>query len=325
MRLFSKIKLDRFVILIILAVILATLFPAQGLWETLLKYLAKIGIALLFFMHGAKLSRQSILSGITNWRMHLLIFCLTFIIFPFLGILLQFIPENILNPTIYSGFLFLCALPSTVQSSIIFTSSARGNVAGAVCSASISSLLGVIVSPFLVGQLLNTHGGAIITIDFLDSVKDIVLQLMLPFFLGHFARPLVGNWIQKHSKLVKFTDQSSILIVVYTAFSKAIIDGLWHRVGSVDLVLISVVSILLLGIVIILSHQFSKLLKFKIEDEIVVVFCGSKKSLVNGVPMANILFPSAMVGVMILPLMIFHQIQLIISAILAQRYAQRKD
>lgn len=325
MKFLSKIKLDQFVILIILAVVLATFLPAQGFWELSLKYLAKIGIALLFFMHGAKLSREAILSGITNWRMHLLVFCLTFVAFPFLGILLQFIPENILNPTIYSGFLFLCALPSTVQSSIIFTSSARGNVAGAVCSASISSLLGVIISPFLVGQLLNTHEADAISIDFLDSVKDIVLQLMLPFFLGHFARPLVGGWIQKHSKLVKFTDQGSILIVVYTAFSKAIIDGLWHTVGGIDLVVISVVSMLLLGIVIFLSQQSSKLLKLNVEDEIVVVFCGSKKSLVNGVPMANILFPSAMVGVMILPLMIFHQIQLIISAILAQRYAQRKD
>ena len=318
-----KIKLDQFVILIILVVILATFFPAQGIWEISLKYLAKIGIALLFFMHGAKLSREAILSGMTNWQMHLLVFCLTFVVFPFLGILLRFIPENILNPTIYNGFLFLCALPSTVQSSIIFTSSARGNVAGAVCSASISSLLGVIVSPFLVGQLLNIHGNTI-TIDFIDSVKDIVLQLMLPFFLGHFARPLVGNWIQKHTKLVKFTDQSSILIVVYTAFSKAIIDGLWHTVNSIDLVVISVASILLLGIIIIVSQQLSKLLKINTEDEIVIVFCGSKKSLVNGVPMANILFPSAMVGIMILPLMIFHQIQLIICAILAQRYAQRK-
>ncbi len=322
MKNFSKIKLDTFVILIISVVVVASIFPAQSDLEIWLKYIAKVGIAVLFFMHGAKLSREAIVSGIANWRMHLLVLLLTFVVFPVLGIAMQFLPENLLKPNIYGGFLFLCALPSTVQSSIIFTSSARGNVAGAVCSASVSSLLGVFVSPFLVGLLLQTNQGGV-GIDFLGSVKDILLQLMLPFLLGHFLRPLIGKWVQKNAKLVKITDQGSILLVVYTAFSKAVTEGLWNTVGSADMLLICVLSVLLLFVVIFFAQKISKLLKLNVEDEIVVVFCGSKKSLVNGVPMANILFPAAMVGVMILPLMVFHQIQLIISAIMANRYARR--
>lgn len=324
MSFFQKIKLDTFVILIISVVILASIFPAQNTIEIYLKFIAKIGIGVLFFMHGAKLSRTAILSGITNWRMHLLVLSLTFVAFPLLGIGLQFLSESILTPSIYGGFLFLCALPSTVQSSIIFTSSAKGNVAGAVCSASISSLLGVFVSPFLVSLLLKTHQNSV-NIDFVNSFKDFFLQLIFPFLLGHFLRPFVGIWVQKHAKWVKITDQSSILLVVYLAFGKAVIEGLWNKVGIIDIILIFILSLLLLGIIIVLAKYFSKLLKLTTEDEIVAVFCGSKKSLVNGVPMANVLFSQTLVGVMILPLMIFHQVQLIVSAIIASNYARRKS
>lgn len=316
----KKIHLDLFVILIIGVVILASFFPVEGNAEIFLKNLSKIGIALLFFMHGAKLSREAIIGGITLWRVHLLIISITFVVFPLLGILLHFLEGSFLKSEIYNGFLFLCVLPSTVQSSVIFTSTAQGNVAAAICSASISSVLGVFVSPFLAGLLLNSADSTM-QIDFLGSVSEIFMQLIFPFLVGHLMRPLVGNWVDKNRKVLKISDQFAILLVVYLAFGKAVVDGLWNRVSFADLCLILVLSVLMLLLVISLARKISKWLKINIKEEIVMVFCGSKKSLVNGVPMAQILFAPHLVGVMLLPLMVFHQVQLIVSAIIANKYA----
>lgn len=322
MRFLPKIKIDKFVIWILLAVILANFIPIKNSYEQTFGYITTTAISILFFVHGAKLSRKDIIRGITNWRIHLLVLFLTFMVFPLLGLGLYFIPEKILKPTIYQGFVFLCVLPSTIQSSIIFTSTARGNVAGAICSASISSILGIFVSPFLAGVFMHSQ---METIDFYTSVKDIFIQLMLPFIVGHLSQPLFEKHIKQHPKFIKFIDQSSIILVVYNSFSKSITEGLWNKISLYDVMIIVSLSCLLLFSIIFLSKKISKALKFSTEDEITIVFCGSKKSMVNGIPMANIIFPIHIVGTMILPLMFFHQIQLIVSSLIAQRYAKRPN
>ncbi|MBJ3815145.1 bile acid:sodium symporter [Shimwellia pseudoproteus] len=312
---------DPFTLTLVITVLLATFFPATGVWVGFFDGLTTAAIALLFFMHGAKLSREAIIAGSSHWRLHLWVMCSTFVLFPVLGVLFSWwAPVNV-SPEIYAGFLYLCILPATVQSAIAFTSLAGGNVAAAVCAASASSLLGVFVSPLLVGLVMHVHGAG----GSLQQVGSIMLQLLVPFVLGHLSRPWTGNFVARHKKWIGKTDQSSILLVVYTAFSEAVTHGIWHKVGVGTLLFIVVVSLVLLAIVIAINTLVARRCGFSKADEITIVFCGSKKSLANGIPMANILFPAATVGILVLPLMIFHQIQLMVCAVLARRYKRQTD
>ena len=317
--LLKKFYIDPFLLAMLTVVGTATVLPCQGSTKTFFSYLTSVAIALLFFMHGAKLSRQAITEGIRHWRLHLVVFCSTFILFPLIGLGLRILVPHWLSPELYLGFLYLCALPATVQSAIAFTSVAGGNVAAAVCSASASSILGVFLSPVLVGLMMPTNGNSV---DTTAAIESILLQLMLPFVLGHLARPLIANWIHKHKVWINRTDRGSILLVVYVAFSDAVVEGLWHKVNLGSIGMIVILSLLILFLVISINTLFARSLGFNRADEITIVFCGSKKSLANGVPMANVLFPASIVGIMLLPLMIFHQLQLMICAVLAQRYAR---
>ncbi|PLR29880.1 hypothetical protein CYR32_19815 [Chimaeribacter coloradensis] len=311
---------DTFTLTLLATVLLASFLPAQGAFVPFFTHLTTAAIALLFFMHGAKLSREAILAGSNNWRLHLWVMGSTFIVFPVLGVGLQWWSPLPVDPAIYTGFVYLCILPATVQSAIAFTSLAGGNVAAAVCSASASSLLGIFVSPLLVGLLMHVHSDGQ---NMLEQIGTIVLQLLVPFVLGHLSRPWLGAWVARHKKLIGKTDQTSILLVVYSAFSEAVTHGIWHQVGLGSLLAILLFCGLLLTLILLFNTWMARRLGFSREDEITIVFCGSKKSLANGVPMANILFPAASVGIMVLPLMIFHQVQLMTCAVLARRY-QRK-
>ncbi len=314
--------LDPFTLTLITVVLLASFFPARGDFVPFFENLTTAAIALLFFMHGAKLSREAIIAGGGHWRLHLWVICSTFVLFPILGVLFAWWKPVNVDPMLYSGFLYLCILPATVQSAIAFTSMAGGNVAAAVCSASASSLLGIFLSPLLVGLVMNVHGagGSLEQ----GSVK-IMLQLLLPFVLGHLPGRGLVTGCRAIKKWIAKTDQTSILLVVYTAFSEAVVNGIWHKVGWGSLLFIVVVSCVLLAIVIVVNVFMARRLGFNKADEITIVFCGSKKSLANGIPMANILFPTSVIGMMVLPLMIFHQIQLMVCAVLARRYKRQTE
>lgn len=316
----QRLKIDTFLLVMIGVVVIASLFPCEGMIKTGFEYLTTAAIALLFFMHGAKLSREAIVAGIGHWKLHLVVFLSTFALFPLLGLAMGFLSPAILSQPLYMGFLYLCALPATVQSAIAFTSVAGGNVAAAVCSASASSILGIFLSPVLVGALMDTQEGST---DTLHAMGKIIMQLMVPFVIGHLSRPLIGRWVDKHKKLISLTDRSSILLVVYVAFSEAVVEGIWHQVNGYALLGVLGCSIVLLAIVLVVNTLAARLLGFNTADEITIVFCGSKKSLANGVPMANVLFPASAVGMMVLPLMIFHQVQLMVCAVLAQKYARK--
>jgi sodium/bile acid cotransporter 7 len=222
-----------------------------------------------------------------------------------------------------AGVLYLCLLPSTVQSSIAFTSIARGNVPAAVCSATLSNLGGILITPVLVGLAMGARakGGGVS----LQSIQSIALQLLLPFILGHLARPVVEPVLRRFKSVVSLVDRGSILVVVYTAFSAAVVEGVWRQVSATDLVLVLVVNAVLLGLVLMFTAWSSRALGFSREDQIAIIFCGSKKSLASGVPMAGVLFPAATVGALIMPLMLFHQMQLMVCAVLARRYAAADD
>jgi sodium/bile acid cotransporter 7 len=311
---------DSFTLALVCTVALASLLPCTGQVAVGFGYVTTGAIALLFFLHGAKLSREAVLAGLTHWRLHLLVLCSTFVLFPLLGLVIKPLALPLLSPDLYLGILFLCTLPSTVQSSIAMTAMAKGNVAAAVCSASASSFLGIFITPLLVG-LLIMHGGA--AAFSYDAILSIVAQLLLPFVLGQLLRPRIGKWVDSHKPMLKYVDQGSILLVVYTAFSEAVSEGLWHQLSGVTLLSLVLVSAVLLAVALAVATYTSRRLGFSKEDEITIVFCGSKKSLASGVPMAKVLFASGSLGMIILPLMLFHQIQLMVCAVLAQRYARR--
>ena len=312
---------DNMTLLLLTVVLIASFFPARDHVAAFFDQLSVWMIALLFFMHGAKLSREAVISGLTHWRLHLLVLAITFAVFPVIGIVIKPAVLPLLTPDLYMGILFLCMLPSTVQSSIAFTSVAKGNVSAAVCSASASNLFGIFLTPLLVSVLLKTTSGSGSS---LDGMLKIIVQLLLPFVAGQLLRPLLQAWITKHAKVLKMVDQSSILLVVFVAFSEAVVQGLWTQVPLVMLISILIISATMLAIIMVMTTWASRRLGFNKEDEITIVFCGSKKSLASGVPMAIVLFSSGSVGLVLLPLMLFHQLQLMVCAVLAQRYAKRE-
>ncbi|MBM7062618.1 bile acid:sodium symporter [Pseudomonas sp. UL073] len=313
---------DNFTLTLLAVVLTATLLPVSGQAAVAFGWLTNAAIALLFFLHGAKLSRHAIIAGATHWRLHLLVFACTFILFPLLGMAFKPLLAPLVTPELYLGVLYLCALPATVQSAIAFTSLARGNVPAAICSAAASSLFGIFLTPLLVALLLGVHGDGGST---LDAIGKITLQLLVPFVAGQIARQWLAAWVDRNKAWLKFVDQGSILLVVYGAFSEAVIEGLWHQVPALALGGLVLVCLILLGSVLLLTHWLGKRLGFNLEDRITIVFCGSKKSLATGVPMAQVLFAGSSIGMLILPLMLFHQIQLMVCAVLAQRYAKRPE
>lgn len=312
-------KLDLFLLVLLAVVGLASILPARGEAAEMASRLSDVAISSLFFLHGAKLSRQAIVAGIRAWPVHIVVILATFVMFPLLGIAAKALADLWLNPAIGAGILLLCLMPSTVQSSIAFTAQAEGNVPAAVCSASASSILGVIVTPALAALLLASGGNRVP----LDVIYDVGLQLLVPFAIGHAARPLLLGILNHYRILLARVDRGVILLIVYNAFSAAIVEGLWQRYSIVDLGWTLLIGMALLALALTITTLGSRLARFSTADEITVVFCGSKKSLASGVPIASAIFPPALVGPMILPLMLFHQLQLLACAILAQRYAAR--
>jgi solute carrier family 10 (sodium/bile acid cotransporter), member 7 len=317
-----KLLPDNFTLALVSTVILASFLPCRGNVATAFNWITNVAIGLLFFLHGAKLSREAIIAGATHWRLHLVVLLSTFALFPLLGLALRPVLTPLVTPALYTGILFLCTLPSTVQSSIAFTSMAKGNVPAAVCSASASSLLGIFITPALVGLLISSHGAT--TGSPWHTVGSIVMQLLVPFVAGQLLRPVIGKWIDKRKAVLKYVDQGSILLVVYVAFSEAVNEGIWHSTPISALGGLVAVNILLLAIALFITAFAAKRLGFSRADQITIIFCGSKKSLASGIPMAKVIFASHAVGAVVLPLMLFHQIQLMVCAVLAQRWGARK-
>jgi sodium/bile acid cotransporter 7 len=313
---------DNFTLALIGTLVLASLLPCRGAALEAVDHLTNVAIAALFFLHGAKLSRQAVIAGASHWRLHVLVLLTTFVLYPLFGLALKPLLSPLVTPTLYAGILFLCTLPSTVQSSIAFTAIAKGNVPAAICSASASSIIGIFVTPLVVSLVLSSHVGSGSA---WRTVGEIVLQLFVPFVCGQLLQPLMGGWIERNESIVGGVDQGSILLVVYSAFSEAVGEGLWHQVPPSALAGLLVADGVLLAAALITTGLVSKWLGFERGDRVTIVFCGSKKSLAQGIPMAKVIFASHAVGAAVLPLMLFHQIQLMVCAALAQRWGRRAE
>ena len=307
-------RIDLFIVSLLLAVVVASFLPVRGQAADGLDVAVVVAVGWLFFLYGVRLPTKEAVNALRDWRLHGSVLAVTFVVFPLLGLAMQLVPSTVVPHDLKLGLLFLTLLPSTVQSSIAFTSIARGNVAGAVVAASFSNLAGVLLTPLLVAGLL---GG---TVGFsADSIGKIGLQLLAPFVAGQLLRRWLAPFVLRHKRLTTLTDRGSVVLVVYSAFSHGVVDGIWTTVDVGSIVAVAVLCCLLLAAVLGLTSVAGKRFGFSRADRVVLLMCGSKKSLASGVPMATVLLPAATIGFMVLPLMIFHQIQLIVCALIARR------
>lgn len=311
----KRIGIDTYMLLLITTVCLGLLLPAQGVAAQGLKQVTFWAVALLFFLYGAKLDPGAVRAGLLNWRLQGLTFGATYVMFPLVGLALATIFAPLLGPTITLGLLFLAVLPSTVQSSIAFTSIAGGNVPAAICAASLSNIVGVLLTPALVALLLHQGDGGVS----FDAVIKIGTQILLPFVVGQLLRPWVGGFVQKHRLLTMIVDRGSILLIVYSAFSAGTTSGLWLQIPAMSLTLLVVVVLVFLAIVMGLMVGAGRLFGLDDPDEAVLFYCGSTKSLASGLPIAAALFAADQVGAIVLPLMIYHMSQLLVCAFVSQR------
>ncbi|MFB0615895.1 bile acid:sodium symporter family protein [Streptomyces sp. AGS-58] len=308
--------IDPYIVLLLATVGLAALFPAVGTGADVASGASTAAIAFLFFLYGVRLSTREALAGLTHWRFHLTVLICTFVVFPVFGLAARGLVPAVLTQPLYQGLLFLTLVPSTIQSSIAFTSMARGNVPAAICAGSFSSLAGIVLTPLLVAGLLGGEAGFSA-----DSLMKIVGQLLVPFLAGQLLRRWIGDFVARHKRVLGLVDRGSILLVVYTAFSEGVNQGVWHQVSAVRLAGLLAVEAVLLAVMLALTWYGGRALGFGREDRIALQFAGSKKSLASGLPMASVLF-GAHASLAVLPLMLFHQMQLMVCAVIAKRRAR---
>jgi len=315
---------DWFLIGMAFAVVLSWLIPAPGAKGGSLhpELLNKLGVSLIFFLHGLTLSLGALGAGARNWRLHLLVQACTFLLCPLLGLLLLAVLPSGSSFDLRTGLFFLCALPSTVSSSVALTATAKGNVPAAVFNATLSSLLGVLLTPLWLSLVLGAAGRGL---PIADVILDLLKWLVLPLFVGQLLRPLFGGFAMRHKARISVLDRLTILLLVYTSFCDSVQDGVWHSGGSALLVS-TLASVALLSATMLIVWHASRALGFALGDRIVALFCGSKKTLASGVPMARLIFGAhSGIGMILLPIMIYHPLQLVLCSVLAQRWASQSD
>ncbi|WCT74484.1 bile acid:sodium symporter [Sphingomonas naphthae] len=314
-------KIDGFLIAMASAIVLALLFPWVGMDDgpVHLGILTTIGIAGVFFLHGANLAPKALRDGALHWRLHLLVQGTTFLFFPLIGAALYFASEGWLPDGLRLGFFYLGALSSTISSSVAMTAMARGNVAVAVFNATLSGLIGMVATPLLV-RLVSTVGAGGPAVG--EAILDILKTLLLPFALGQACRPLIGAFLHRHKKVVSTLDRGVIVLIVFGSFAESTASGLWRQFSPQSFLIVTGLAAGMLALALFFTISISRLLKLDTADEAAAVFCGSKKSLANGAPIAKILFAgNPAIGMIVLPVLLYHQIQLIVCASLARRYA----
>jgi len=318
-----KPKIDKFVLAIIAIVILAYIFPDWGSKNSgvPLNLIGSIGVSLIFFFYGLKLSPEKIKTGLKNWKLHLLVQASSFVLFPILVMAVYPFINSESNYTIWLGFMFLAALPSTVSSSVVMVSMAKGNIPAAIFNASISGLIGIVVTPLWMSLFLQQT-----TTDFdLGSIYlKLITEILVPVIIGIALQRYLGRYVKKHSRFLTLFDKSIILLIIYKSFAESFEEHVFSSVNIKDLGLILLAVLVLFSVVFIIIKQLATILKFNLEDRITAQFCGTKKSLVHGTVFSKILFSNTVsVGVILLPLMLFHFIQIFIISIIASKLEKR--
>jgi len=329
----KRMVTDWFLCGMLLATLLAYLFPSFGATGGAMhaEWVVNIGIFVVFFLHGVNLSGEQIRHGLKNTRLHVMVQGFTFGVFPLIWLLCNGLLGSHVPSLLMLGFFYLCALPSTISSSVALTGSAGGNVPAAILNASLSSVLGIFLTPLLVSLVVGSGAGGI---DLGATLLDLCLMLLLPLVLGQFLRRWVAGFFGRYKRYTSVIDKLVILLLVYAAFCNSMVSGIWRQQGNGVLLSAVIGSAVLLAIILWTTTRTARALKFSSADEVAAVFCASKKSLAAGVPMAALIFGDHPgLGLILLPIMIYHPLQLIVCSILAERYsnhhralaAQRSD
>ena len=319
----KRIGLDGFILMLFAMILLARLFPAIGAKESPvpLSAIANIGVSVIFFFYGLRLSPQKLLAGISNWRLHLVIHATTFLLFPLIILAARFLIGNHINENIWVGIFFLACLPSTVSSAVVMVSIAGGNIPAAIFNASLSMLIGVFVTPLFVGIYMGASTGSF---DLTPVIIKLFLQVLLPVVLGIVLNSRFGSFAEKHRKKLRYFDQTIILLIVYTAFCESFSQKMFEGYSWKFLIGLGISMVVLFYSVYGIVYLTSRMLHFNQQDKITAQFCGSKKSLVHGTVMSKVLFAhSPFMGIILLPIMMYHALQLITVSIIAQWFARR--
>ena len=316
-------KLDYFLVGLVLMVLLALVWPTPGMSGGPLhfEYVTTYGVSVVFFLYGLTLSPQKMKAGVMHWRLHLCVQFATFVLFPAILLAVRALVPGLFSDDVWLGFFYVAALPSTVSSSVAMTNIARGNVPAAVFNASLSSLLGVFITPLLMSWYMHSNG---IDMPLLPVILKVVMLVLVPIVLGQIARRWLAGWVHRNAFWVKLADRSTILAIVYNSFCDSVAAGVWNAGDLMLVVKIAVASVALFVIVYLAMNGVCVAMGFNIRDRIACQFCGSKKSLATGVPLAPVMFgQNAALGLIVAPIMVFHFLQLVIVSVLAARFARR--
>jgi sodium/bile acid cotransporter 7 len=322
--LLSRAGLNGFFLLLVSMVGLAWLFPEVGSTKSLLhlKEVTNIGVAIIFFFYGLKLNPAKLRAGLGHWQMYAVIQSTTFLVFPLVVLLFRgmfYLPAFDL---LWIGLFYLAVLPSTVSSSVVMVSIAGGNVSAAIFNASISSLIGIFVTPVWMNLFISTD--ALSSNDLSNVILDLCLQVLLPVALGLLLHSRIGFLADRFKNQLRHFDQAVILLIVFRAFCDSFLNRMFDGFSVIELVALAAIMLILFFVMVAFMHLLSVRMKFSREDRITVIFCGSKKSLVQGAVMGQVLFPeTAAFGIVLLPLMLYHALQLLAGSMLAQRMSQR--
>ncbi|WP_441258173.1 bile acid:sodium symporter family protein [Vibrio sp. Vf1514] len=325
MNVLAKIKKEWFLVGMVVAILLATVTSEFGRSGGMihLDQLTGVGVAIVFFLHGLGLSPQAIKAGVTNWRLHIYIQIATFVVYPILWVIFGEAFLAYMPAALAFGFCYLLVLPSTISSSVAMTSVGKGNVPGAIFNASLSSILGVFITPLLIQLFMGFEG---VQLDLLDSVVSISKLLLLPMIVGQLMRPYLVAWVDRHKAVVNKVDKYVILLIVYNAFCDSVVNGIWSEFSMGLLISSIAICTVILLFMVHLIQWGARRTKFTLPDEVAAVFCGTKKTLAAGIPMAKVIFgadPS--LGMILLPIMLYHPIQIFYCAVLANRYARQSE
>lgn len=318
------IKLDKFVLAIAVVIAIAYCFPQWGTGEAeiTINTISAVGISFIFFFYGLKLTPNRLKAGLNNWKLHLLIQASTFLVFPLLVLLFNPLIQNEGQETIWLAFFFLAALPSTVSSSVVMVSIAKGNIPAAIFNASISGIIGIVLTPLWMGLFVHDVQT---DFDFTEIYTKLIVQIILPVVGGMLLQRFLADFVQRHNRKLTLFDKSIILLIIYKSFAESFSENLFSSVSILDLLVLFAGVLALFATVFVITGYFAKLFGFNIEDRITAQFCGTKKSLVHGTVFSKILFGNLVsLGLILLPLMLFHASQIIIISAVASKFQNRK-
>jgi sodium/bile acid cotransporter 7 len=319
----KRVVTDWFLCGMLIATLLSYFFPSFGASGGAMhaEIVINVGVFLVFFLHGVNLSSEQIKHGLKNWKLHIMVQAFTFVVFPLIWLLSSKLLGSQIPALLMLGFFYLCALPSTISSSVALTGSAGGNVPAAILNASMSSVFGIFMTPWLVSLVVGTGAGGI---DLGSTLLDLCGMLLLPLVLGQLLRPLLGKFFAKHKKYTNLIDKIVILLLVYAAFCNSMVSGMWQTQGDTVILMAFIGSAVLLAVILLLTTSTARALGFNHADSVASVFCASKKSLAAGAPMAALIFGNNPgLGLILLPIMIYHPLQLIVCSVMAEAYATK--